>query len=81
MAPLRVINPEYELYDKEIRSFSQFLPQTSVFWKSRRLTPFILSRNSFFITHKNLYMGPLRVTDPEYELYDHEIWNFVQFFP
>jgi hypothetical protein len=39
MAPLRVINPEYELYDKEIRSFGQFLAQTVIFRLNRRLTP------------------------------------------
>jgi hypothetical protein len=25
-------------------------------------------------------MGPLRVTDPKYELYDQEIWSFALFF-
>jgi hypothetical protein len=35
----------------------------------------------FFKTRKNLYMGPLYVTDPEYCIYDQEIYSFDQFLP
>jgi hypothetical protein len=34
----------------------------------------------FFNTHKNFYMGPLCVTNIEYELYEQEICSFGTFF-
>jgi hypothetical protein len=42
----------------------------------------ILSQNlNLFKTHKNLYTGPLCVTDLEFELYDQEIQSFGPFLP
>jgi hypothetical protein len=37
--------------------------------------------NFFFKTHKNSYMGPCCITDPEYGGQDQEIWSFGQFMP
>jgi hypothetical protein len=40
----------------------------------------ISSQNlNFFKTNKNLYMGPLCVSDLEYGIYDQKIWSFGQF--
>jgi hypothetical protein len=77
--PLCVIDLEFGLYDQEIRSFIQFLPQTDAFRKNRMLTLSDFEPKFDFLTHKNLYTGPLCVTDLEFELYDQEIRNFSQF--
>jgi hypothetical protein len=38
-----------------------------------------LSKNLKFLkTHKNTYMGPLCITDPEYGSHSQEIWSFGQ---
>jgi hypothetical protein len=62
--PLSIINPEYGSHNKEIRSFSQFLPQNGDFQKNRSLTPMDFERkNNFFETRKNSCTGPLSIAN------------------
>jgi hypothetical protein len=80
MGPLRVSDPEYGLYGQKIWSFGQFLPQTSIFQETQRLTALDFEpKFEIFKTHKNIYTEPLWVSDPEFGLYDQEIWSFGQF--
>jgi hypothetical protein len=82
MEPLCITGLEYGLYDQEIQSFGQFLPQIDVFSTTEGKLLRILSRIlKFFKTQKNRYTQPLCVIDLEFGLYDQEIRSFIQFLP
>jgi hypothetical protein len=83
MRPLSLTDPEFSLYDREIRNFGQFFPQSDVFFgKTGGESLWILSQNlNIFKARKILYTRPLIVTDLEFRLYDQEIQSFGQFLP
>jgi hypothetical protein len=59
-----------------------FSHKMECFWQNRRLTHLDFElKIDFFKTHKNLYIWPLCIIDPIYELHSQEIRNFSHFLP
>ena len=77
MGPLCIDDPQNGGHNQEIRRFGQFLPQIGDFTQKPWVNLSILCENwIFFKTCKNLYTGPLGITDPQY---GQEIRSFGQF--
>jgi hypothetical protein len=81
MGPLYIIDMEYGFMTKKYRVLVSFCRKLMIFAKTVCHLQ-ILSKNLEILkTHKNTYVEPLCITDPEYGGHDHEIQSFGLLLP
>jgi hypothetical protein len=73
---LCITDPKYGLYDQEIQTFDQFLPQTVIFLVKPNPNTLDFEPKFEEKIGKNLCKPSLCITNLEYKICDQEIWSF-----